>query len=915
MASGSWNFGTSNPYIEGRVEWWANQQGAVNNYSDVRVRVLFHRTNSGYQSWGTLNTRVRLDTANADTRAKDFSTYITLTEPGNWVTVCDNSAYRVYHNSDGKKSCYIRVYGDADFGCSFDTNRTVTFDTIPRYTSITTWSVASKTNSSITFNWGTADTISNIVCKFNGSQKYSSSVNASNGSFTISGLSEYTTYSNITITVTRKDSGLTTTSSALTATTNYTPPTSNLSLASRSINSITLNWSSNFVCDAIWIYNGGTQIYSSAVNSSSSSVTLSPSNWSALSPGTTYSLTVKVRRSASQATATSSSLSVTTLPLPYIDTSTPSSIIIGNSIPVVLSNYANNASTLYYQIYNTSNSWATISQINVAKGTSSTTITPSIITLYQNCPSSNTLATRIACSVTNNNKTYTSYYNITANVANSNPTFSDFTWETNVGTDINSVISGTQNTITRFGNLRIKFEANSATALNSSTISKLEARILFNNSVITTVNINYSSSAFTFDVSTQNIINAGTYIIQVLAIDSRGNKSNSVSHSFNVYPYLKPTLQVTMNRLNNFEQNTFIDLSGKVSKVTISSVQKNAIISLKYRYAESGASFPDTYTDIINYSTENIASTDELLVVLKKTEADNPFINLSYEKSYVFQFILTDRLYESDVCEVFVAQGKPVFAVSDDGYVGVDKIPDFSSPAKLQVNSDIIAYDEKEKRDVLLVDSINKINSDLSTRSNLVKSLYLLMHPVGDIIMTASSTNPGTIWGGTWVAWGSGRVPVGVNTSDGNFNTVEKTGGTATINLGHSHTVSSHTHGMSHSHTVNSHTHSVSSHKHVQTFGADDGQVYMNGGTGPYGSVVYNNSWVNVSRPGFIVTAARFHYTSEAGGGNTGGSAPGTNTGTRTSTDGTTPGTNSQLSTTQSVLQPYITCYMWKRTA
>ena len=51
------------------------------------------------------------------------------------------------------------------------------------------------------------------------------------------------------------------------------------------------------------------------------------------------------------------------------------------------------------------------------------------------------------------------------------------------------------------------------------------------------------------------------------------------------------------------------------------------------------------------------------------------------------------------------------------------------------------------------------------------------MYPVGSIYMSTKSTNPSTYFGGTWVAWGSGRVPVGINTSDSNFNTVEKTGG------------------------------------------------------------------------------------------------------------------------------------------
>ena len=43
--------------------------------------------------------------------------------------------------------------------------------------------------------------------------------------------------------------------------------------------------------------------------------------------------------------------------------------------------------------------------------------------------------------------------------------------------------------------------------------------------------------------------------------------------------------------------------------------------------------------------------------------------------------------------------------------------------------------------------------------------------------MTAENTNPSTYLGGTWVAWGAGKVPVGVDTTDTDFATVEKTGG------------------------------------------------------------------------------------------------------------------------------------------
>ena len=55
------------------------------------------------------------------------------------------------------------------------------------------------------------------------------------------------------------------------------------------------------------------------------------------------------------------------------------------------------------------------------------------------------------------------------------------------------------------------------------------------------------------------------------------------------------------------------------------------------------------------------------------------------------------------------------------------------------------------------------------------KSLVDHIYPVGSIYMSVNNTNPGTLFGGTWEQWGSGRVPVGVDMEDENneFNGVE----------------------------------------------------------------------------------------------------------------------------------------------
>lgn len=66
----------------------------------------------------------------------------------------------------------------------------------------------------------------------------------------------------------------------------------------------------------------------------------------------------------------------------------------------------------------------------------------------------------------------------------------------------------------------------------------------------------------------------------------------------------------------------------------------------------------------------------------------------------------------------------------------------------------------------------------------MVKTKLLnLIYPVGSIYMSATNTNPGSTLGGTWVAWGSGKVPVGIDSTDTDFNTAEKTGGAKKVTL------------------------------------------------------------------------------------------------------------------------------------
>ena len=49
--------------------------------------------------------------------------------------------------------------------------------------------------------------------------------------------------------------------------------------------------------------------------------------------------------------------------------------------------------------------------------------------------------------------------------------------------------------------------------------------------------------------------------------------------------------------------------------------------------------------------------------------------------------------------------------------------------------------------------------------------------------MSVNNVSPQTFLGGTWQPWGAGKVPVGVDTNDTDFNASNKSGGSKTVTL------------------------------------------------------------------------------------------------------------------------------------
>lgn len=193
---------------------------------------------------------------------------------------------------------------------------------------------------------------------------------------------------------------------------------------------------------------------------------------------------------------------------------------------------------------------------------------------------------------------------------------------------------------------------------------------------------------------------------------------------------------------------------------------------------------------------------------------------------------------------------------------------------------------------------VAKGGTGVGTATALAALVGNLLYPVGSIYTNSSvSTNPATLLGfGTWSAFGAGRVMVGFNSGNSLFDTAEETGGSAdAVLVSHSHTFSGSTGAMSanasHSHSASS---SDSGHSHTVTAYSSQSDSYN-----------LISKYSSVSNGVSVGTSTGYASISTSIGS--------ANTDHTHSYSGTTSTNGS--SATNANYQPYITVYMWKRTA
>lgn len=145
----------------------------------------------------------------------------------------------------------------------------------------------------------------------------------------------------------------------------------------------------------------------------------------------------------------------------------------------------------------------------------------------------------------------------------------------------------------------------------------------------------------------------------------------------------------------------------------------------------------------------------------------------------------TSATLEKIICNNVTIDGNNIGLTTDDedlmalanGALTVNGTLD--TTGNITVTGDIITNGTGLVDGVDVADLNSKLSSGTYTDARL-KNIFNIVYPLGAIYISADSTDPATIYGGTWAAFGEGRVLIGVGSSivDADSNTMTFTAGT-----------------------------------------------------------------------------------------------------------------------------------------
>ena len=315
----------------------------------------------------------------------------------------------------------------------------------------------------------------------------------------------------------------------------------------------------------------------------------------------------------------------------------------------------------------------------------------------------------------------------TCSISNCEPTIETHTYiDTNA--DIVAITENNQKIVKNKSTLRINL-----TNLNSYKGATLSSCIVtINNVSYQFPDISGTSIASTYlDIGTLDISNNTTATI--VLTDSRGNNVEKTL-SITIVDYILLSIGATISRTQPTTGEVGIRFSGNYfnGNVIVSDSSIANTLSINWYYRERYASTWTSGGSLTPVISNNTYSNGQSVISLGSI--------FDYQKAYEFKLEVKDK-YTTLEPTYLVMQGIPVFNWGEN-FFNVNKT--------LQLGGE---------------------------------NLLSLIFPIGSTYITQTDTNPNTILGfGTWARF-NGKVAVGLDANDSNFNSIGKTGGSTTHTL------------------------------------------------------------------------------------------------------------------------------------
>lgn len=463
-------------------------------------------------------------------------------------------------------------------------------------------------------------------------------------------------------------------------------------------------------------------------------------------PGTTYSLRCRVRRTDSGLWTESGTISVTT-----VDKNRVTSSIVNTNCDTALTVTASNASgsqcDIYIELLNATKTARIGDAIRHTNTTNTTFTVEEIQSLANLIPNDNSANFRInAVTVVGGADAYTDYKDGTYSIVNANPAFSNFTYEDTNATTIALTNPNKQTIIKGYSNLRaIISTANKATAVKGATMAKY--RLVVGSKQI---DVDYNASA-TVNLDLTAIDNN---VFTVYAIDSRGNSTAKQISPSTYLDYTKLSIAQANGERGDGGVSDDVTLiaNGAFWNSSFGAVS-NTLQSITYKYKKT----TDTpYVDGTTTITPTILSNSFNIESLIAGDLEA----LGFDAGYSYNIILTvaDKLSSASYPFV-VGTGTPSYAAHKDG---------------MAIN---MPFDETKGKSFQVAGKIYQNGADL------LDSLF----PIGRGFIDTTDTDYSNYLGFTWQKFSIGRTPVGKDTTQTEFNTIGKIGGSKDLQS-HNHT-------------------------------------------------------------------------------------------------------------------------------